>query len=140
MKKVFFAAAILSVLVGCQTTKSTNLTPTDIYGNFQLVQFDTENIQSIERPMNIGFEQGLEGNLKVHGVLCNTFMGQAQLANGKLTSEEGLTSTRMACFREKEAAMETALGEMFRNGATVKLKGTTLTLEGTGHKFTYEKK
>lgn len=132
------AVVVAILVVGCQTTKSTNLTVAELYGKYNLVNFDNEVVEISDRPMTIDFEPGVEGKLKVHGVLCNTFIGQAALNQGKLTSD-GLASTRMACFREKEAAMETALGDMFKTGATVKLKGPQLILEGSGHIFTYQK-
>lgn len=139
MKKLLLSAFILTTLMGCQMTKSTNLTPTDLYGKYNLVQFDQATVQkNLERPMTLGFEQGVDGKLKVHGVLCNTFMGQAELKEGKLISD-GLASTRMACFREQEATMENALGAMFREGATVELTGTKLNVKGAGHTFIYEK-
>ncbi|UYZ84793.1 META domain-containing protein [Entomomonas sp. E2T0] len=138
MKKILMVVAVAALMVGCQTTKSTSLTVAELYGKYNLVNFDSEVVQASERPMTIGFEPGVEGKVKVHGVLCNTFIGQAVLNQGKLTSD-GLASTRMACFREKEAAMETALGDMFKTGATVKLKGPQLILEGSGHTFTYQK-
>lgn len=132
------AVVVAILVVGCQTTKSTNLTVAELYGKYNLVNFDNEVVEISDRPMTIDFEPGVEGKLKVHGVLCNTFIGQVALNQGKLTSD-GLASTRMACFREKEAAMETALGDMFKTGATVKLKGPQLILEGSGHTFTYQK-
>lgn len=138
MKKILMAVVVAILVVGCQTTKSTNLTVAELYGKYNLVNFDNEVVEIADRPMTIDFEPGVEGKLKVHGVLCNTFIGQAALNQGKLTSD-GLASTRMACFREKEAAMETALGDMFKTGATVKLKGPQLILEGSGHTFTYQK-
>lgn len=138
MKKILMAVVVAILVVGCQTTKSTNLTVAELYGKYNLVNFDNEVVEISDRPMTIDFEPGVEGKLKVHGVLCNTFIGQAALNQGKLTSD-GLASTRMACFREKEAAMETALGDMFKTGATVKLKGPQLILEGSGHTFTYQK-
>ena len=138
MKKILMAVVVALLVVGCQTTKSTNLTVAELYGKYNLVNFDNEVVEASDRPMTIDFEPGVEGKLKVHGVLCNTFIGQAALNQGKLTSD-GLASTRMACFREKEATMETALGDMFKTGATVKLKGPQLILEGSGHTFTYQK-
>lgn len=139
MKKLLICALILTSLVGCQMTKSTNLTATDLYGKYTLVQFDQSPVEKVlDRPITLAFEQGPEGKLKVHGVLCNTFMGQAELKEGKLLSQ-GLASTRMACFREKEATMENALGTMFKEGATVELTGKTLSIAGAGHTFVYEK-
>lgn len=138
MKKIAMAVAMALLIVGCQTTKSTKLTAPELYGTYNLVNFDQELVEASERPMTIGFEPGVEGKVKVHGVLCNTFIGQAELNQGKLTSD-GLASTRMACFRAKQAAMETALSDMFTNGAMVKMTGNQLILEGSGHTFTYQK-
>lgn len=129
-------AAVL--ILGCQMTKSTNLTTADLYGKYHLVSFDQQSVADTDKSMNMEFESGGANVVKVHGVLCNTFIGQATLVNGQLKSD-GLASTRMACFREKEAAMEKALGNMFKDGLTVKLKGHQLTLEGSGHSFVYEK-
>ncbi|MFD1259120.1 META domain-containing protein [Entomomonas asaccharolytica] len=138
MKKILMMLVVAALMIGCQTTKSANLTAVELYGKYNLVNFDNEVVATSDRPMTIDFEPGVEGKLKVHGILCNTFIGQAELNQGKLSSD-GLASTRMACFREKEALMETALGDMFKTGATVKLKGTQLILEGGGHTFTYQK-
>lgn len=138
MKKVFVTVALAAAMVGCQTTKSTDLTSADLYGKYNLVNFDQEAITASGKPMTIGFEQGVNGKVKVYGVLCNTFMGEAELNQGKLTSDS-LASTRMACFREKEAAMENAFGVMLKNGATIKVTGPQLMLEGSGHTFTYQK-
>lgn len=126
-------------MAGCQMTKSTNLTTADLYGKYHLVSFDKEAVTDTDSAMSLELEAGGTNTLKVHGILCNTFIGQATLINGQLKSD-GLASTRMACFREKQAMMENALGTMFKDGVKVQLKGGTLTLEGNNHSFVYEKK
>lgn len=130
--------AMAVFLTGCQTTKSTNLTVTDLYGTYRLVSFDQEAVAEASTSMGMTFEPGGSDLLKIHGVLCNTFIGQATLSNGQLKSD-GLASTRMACFRQKEAIMENALGSMFREGVSVQLTSKTLTLTGNNHSFVYEK-
>ncbi|AZS51442.1 META domain-containing protein [Entomomonas moraniae] len=138
VKKIVLIIAIAAFIVGCQMTKSTNLTTADLYGKYHLVSFDQEAITDVSTSMGIEFEQGGSDVLKVHGILCNTFIGQATLNNGQLKSD-GLASTRMACFRQKEATMENALNVMFKEGAIVKLKGDELTLEDNNHSFVYKK-
>lgn len=138
MKKIILMMTTAAFIVGCQTAKSTNLTTTDLYGKYRLVSFDQEAITDATTSMGMSLESGGGDLLKIHGVLCNTFIGQATLSEGKLKSD-GLASTRMACFRQKEAIMENALGGMFRDGVNVQLKGNTLTLTGNNHSFVYEK-
>lgn len=139
VKKLLLSTTLLVFLIGCQMAKSTNLIPADLYGQYDLIQFDQNTLsKNSDRPMTISFEQGYEGKLKVSGILCNNFIGQANLNTGKLTSQ-GLASTRMSCFREKEATMENALNAMLAEGATLILKNTTLTIKGAGHQFIYKK-
>ncbi len=140
VKKILLSVLILTSLMGCQMTKSTNLTPADLYGEYELVQVDQSPIEkTLDRAMTLSFEQGVADNLKVYGVLCNNFMGQVALKQGKITSQ-GLASTRMSCFREKEATMENFLNAMLAEGASLTLQSTTLTIEGAGHKFVYKKR
>lgn len=138
MKKVILMAMILGGLAGCEATKTVNVTPTDLYGSYTLVSFDNARVNTEANAKQITFAEGADNKLKIQGIICNTFIGQASLQKGQLLTD-GLASTRMLCVNTEDSAMESAFGSMFNGGPHVLLKGASLTLEGEGHQFIYQK-
>lgn len=129
---------VIGALAGCEATKTVNVKPDDLYGSYTLVSFDNATISSEDNHKQIKFAEGANNKVKIQGIICNTFIGQASLQKGQLITD-GLASTRMACINSADGSMETAFGNMFTDGAHVLLKGTSLTLEGAGHQFIYQK-
>lgn len=138
MNKFLILITIIGFLMGCETTKTVSVTPADLYGSYILVGFDNTVLNSNDNHKQIKFAEGADNKLKIQGIICNTFIGQASLQRGQLMTD-GLASTRMACTSTEDGVMENAFSNMFTNGVDVVLKGSNLTLRNTEHQFIYQK-
>lgn len=85
-------------------------------------------------------ELGFDDAFRVAGRMCNQFTGPGSLEGGKLTVNH-MASTKMLCIDKHLGQLEKDFGEaMSGGGMSLSLQGSTLVLEGGGHKLVYEEK
>ncbi|WP_455819523.1 META domain-containing protein [Pseudomonas cerasi] len=132
MKKSLLMLLGVVALMGCSQTRHPEA---ELLANrlFTLSAVDGLAVKSHEgiKP-GIGFNE----SLRVSGVMCNRFLGQARLEQGRLTVPM-LASTKMLCSDPLLNQWEQTLSEVLTKGAEVKLAEQTLTLKGSGHTLVY---
>lgn len=103
-----------------------------LHHRFVLHSVDGE-VYALEEPApTISFNEGL----RVSGSVCNRFMGQGLLADGKLTVGQ-IATTRMACVDPVLSRYENLILEMLGAGVEAEYRDRTLTLRQGGHTLVY---
>lgn len=103
-----------------------------LHRRFALHSVDGE-VYTLKEPVpTISFNEGL----RVSGSVCNRFMGQGRLADGKLTVSQ-IATTRMACVDPVLSRYERLILEMLGAGVETEYRDKTLTLRQGGHTLVY---
>ena len=104
-----------------------------LHHNYVLQSLDGKDFVSEFKTPNLSFNEGF----RVSGQVCNSFFGQAELADGVLWVEN-MASTMMLCPDPKLNELEGLFGQMLRAGARVELDGDKLILRQGGHELVYK--
>ncbi|QIQ22094.1 META domain-containing protein [Zophobihabitans entericus] len=126
MKKLIVliaGAAMLAGLAGCDSTSEKTATTEDLlHHRFVLIQENGKEVPA-DKQAYIEFGEGL----MINGKMCNRFFGKTTLTDGVLTSP-GIASTKMLCADEQLNALDSTIGQIFKDGAKATLSDKNLTL------------
>lgn len=136
MKKLTILLIATLLLVGCGKDKVVQ--PNELLHHyFILVKANGQPIdmENVTHQPYLEFGQ----DFRINGRMCNTFFGQAQYQDGKLSSE-GLASTKMLCASDQLNQLDNEIATLLQEGAGVSLKEKTLILSSGKNKLEYELK
>jgi heat shock protein HslJ len=129
MKKLtaLIAGATLGaiLLTGCHSDEKVKPDAL-LYHRFALVKANGDEVK-VEQDQEVPYIEFNE-NFNISGKMCNNFSGQAIYKDGKITSDN-LVSTKMLCPSDQLNKLDYMIDEMLKRGANVALRNNQLTLK-----------
>ena len=138
MNKAIIIAFTGLLLAGCGTTSNntpntSHLKPADLKNTqYTLISY---NGKAVAGEKTLAFSD----DLRVSGMMCNNFMGLAELSSNILTVKQ-MVSTRKLCADEQSNQLDAVIGRILEAGASVSQNQNALTLTGVDHILIYRKK
>jgi len=124
MKKMMTLVALSVVLSGCVSSRTDTLKPQQLADQrFVLTTVNGQAVQGNGPAPEIRFDK----DLRVSGKMCNGFMGQGKLSEGKLTVKQ-MGMTMMLCPDQQRNELDHTINAMLSEGAQVDLTDNQLTL------------
>lgn len=136
MKKTVLLFLISALLAGC-VVKESDVAVTDSQlrnQRFVLQRVDGQSLPAGETPPELAFGEKMQITAK----MCNRFMGDASLNNGKLKVSK-MATTKTICANSQLNALDSTLGDMLNAGAEVDLTASLLTLATARQSLVYQR-
>lgn len=136
MKKRVLVFLLASLLAGC-VVKESDVAVTDSQlrnQRFVLQSVDGQALAAGETPPELQFGEKMQVTAK----MCNRFMGDGSLNNGKLKVSK-MAATRIICADPQLNTLDSTLGTMLNAGAQVDLTASQLTLATATRSLVYQR-
>ena len=136
MKKTVLVFLLSTLLAGC-VVKESDVAVTDSQlrnQRFVLQSVDGQSLPAGENPPELAFGEKMQVTAK----MCNRFMGNGSLNNGKLKVSK-MAATKTICADSQLNALDSTLGAMLNTGAEVDLTATQLTLATATQSLVYQR-
>lgn len=135
MKKSVLVFLLGSLLAGCVKESDVAVTDAQLRNQrFVLQSVDGQPLPASQTPPELQFGEKMQVTAK----MCNRFMGDASLDNGKLKVSK-MAATRMLCADPQLNALDSTLNDMLNTGAQVDLTASQLTLATATRSLVYQR-